>query len=82
MDLSKCQIFTPSHIVKYMLDEFEDDTKKIWESNMFGKSLYELVNEGLHAKLEHISEDSRVKLSDTLSRVINEGANGLICIIL
>ncbi len=69
-------------IVKYMLDEFEDDTKKIWESNMFGKSLYELVNEGLHAKLEHISEDSRVKLSDTLSRVINEGANGLICIIL
>lgn len=69
-------------IVKYMLDEFEDDPKKIWESNMFGKSLYELVNEGLHAKLEHISEDSRAKLSDTLTRVINEGSNGLICIIL
>ena len=69
-------------IIKYMLDEFEDDPKKIWESNMFGKSLYELVNEGLHAKLEHISKESRTKLSDTLSRVINEGSNGLICILL
>ena len=69
-------------IVKYMLDEFEDDPKKIWDSNMFGKSLYELVNDGLHSKLEHISEESRKKLSDTLTRVINEGSNGLICIIL
>ena len=69
-------------IVKYMLDEFEDDPKKIWDSNMFGKSLYELVNEGLHAKLEHISPESRVRLSDALSRVIIEGSNGLICIIL
>ena len=69
-------------VVKYMLDEFEDDPKKIWDSNMFGKSLYELVNEGLHAKLEHISDESRKKLSDTLTRVINEGSNGLICIIL
>ncbi len=69
-------------MVKYMLEEFEDDPKRIWESNMFGKSLYELVNEGLHAKLEHISPESRTRLSDTLSRVINEGAGGLICIIL
>lgn len=69
-------------MVKFLLDEFEDDPKRIWQSNMFGKTLYELVNDGLHAKLEHISEDSRVKLSDTLSRVINEGSNGLICIIL
>ena len=69
-------------IIKYMLEEFEDEPKKIWESNMFGKSLYELVNEGLHAKLEHISEDSRTRLSDTLSRIINEGSGGLICIIL
>lgn len=69
-------------MVKFLLDEFEDDPKRIWQSNMFGKTLYELVNDGLHAKLEHISEDSRVKLSETLSRVINEGSNGLICIIL
>lgn len=69
-------------MIKYILEEFEDDPKRIWQSNMFGKTLYELVNDGLHAKLEHISEESRAKLSDTLSRVINEGSNGLICILL
>ncbi len=69
-------------IVKNMLEEFEEDPKKLWESKMFGKSLYELVNDGLHSKLDHISPESRNKLSDTLSRVINEGSNGLICILL
>ena len=69
-------------IIKNLLDEYNDDPKRLWESNMFGKSLYELISDGLHSKLEHISEDSRTKLSDTLSRVINEGSNGLICIIL
>lgn len=69
-------------LVKYMLREFEEDPQKIWESNMFGKSLYELVNEGLHSKLEHMPESSRAKLSETLERIINEGSGGLICIIL
>lgn len=69
-------------LIKYMLKEFEADPKSIWESNMFGKSLYELVNEGLHTKLEHMPEESRVKLSETLERIINEGSGGLICIIL
>ena len=69
-------------IVKNMINEYENDPKKLWESNMFGKSLFELVNDGLHAKLQHISEESRNKLSNTLSRVINEGSNGLICILL
>ena len=69
-------------LVKYMLEEFEEDPRKIWESNMFGKSLYELMNEGLHTKLDHISEQSRTKLSETLERIINEGSSGLICIIL
>ena len=69
-------------LVKYMLKEFEEDPQKIWSSNMFGKSLYELVNEGLHSKLEHMPEASRTKLSETLERIINEGSGGLICIIL
>ncbi|MBQ7320629.1 MAG: stage IV sporulation protein A [Clostridia bacterium] len=69
-------------LVKYMLKEFEEDPKSIWESNMFGKSLYELVNEGLHTKLEHMPDESRLKLSETLERIINEGSGGLICIIL
>ena len=69
-------------LVKYMLKEFEEDPKSIWESNMFGKRLYELVNEGLHTKLEHMPDESRLKLSETLERIINEGSGGLICIIL
>ncbi len=69
-------------LVRYMLKEFEEDPKSIWQSNMFGKSLYELVNEGLHTKLDHMPEESRTKLSETLERIINEGSNGLICILL
>ena len=69
-------------LVRYMLEEFSDSPERIWESNMFGKTLYELVNEGLHTKLEHMPEESRDKLSETLERIINEGSNGLICIIL
>jgi stage IV sporulation protein A len=69
-------------LIRYLLKEFEENPQKIWESNMFGKSLYELVNEGLHTKLAHMPEESRKKLSETLERVINEGSGGLICIIL
>ncbi len=69
-------------LVKYMLKEFEEEPQQIWQSNMFGKTLYELVNEGLHTKLEHMPEASRKKLSETLERIINEGSGGLICIIL
>lgn len=69
-------------LVRYMLREFEEDPARIWESNMFGKTLYELVNEGIHAKLEHMPEASRQKLSETLERIINEGSGGLICILL
>lgn len=69
-------------LVRYMLREFEEDPSRIWESNMFGKSLYDLVNEGIHSKLEHMPEASRLKLSETLERIINEGSGGLICILL
>ena len=69
-------------LIKHMLEEFNEDPRKIWESNMFGKSLYELVNEGLHNKLEHMPEESRQKLGETLERIINEGSGGLICILL
>jgi len=69
-------------IVNFMLREFEEDPAKIWESNMFGKTLYELVGEGLHTKLAHMPDESRKKLGETLERIINEGSGGLICIIL
>ena len=69
-------------LVKYLLEEFESDPKKIWESNIFGKSLHELVNEGLQNKLEKMPEDAQMKLQETLERIVNEGSGGLICIIL
>lgn len=69
-------------LVKNLLRDFEEDPKQLWESNLFGRSLYELVNDGLHAKLSHMPDDARAKLGETLSRVINEGSGGLVCIIL
>jgi len=69
-------------LVKYLLSEFETDPKKIWESNIFGKSLHELVNEGLQNKLARMPEDAQDKLRDTIQRIVNEGSGGLICIIL
>lgn len=69
-------------LVKYLLEGFEEDPNKIWESNIFGKSLNELVNEGLRNKLYHMPTDARMKFQETLERVINEGCNGLLCIIL
>ncbi len=69
-------------LVSYLLSEFEVDPKKIWESNIFGKNLHELVNEGLRNKLQKMPDDARYKLRETLQRIINEGSGGLICIIL
>ena len=69
-------------LVNYLLSEFENDPQKIWESNIFGKSLHELVNEGLQNKLCRMPEDAQEKLQETLERIVNEGSGGLICIIL
>ncbi len=69
-------------LVKYLLSEFESDPKKIWQSNIFGKSLHELVNEGLHNKLYRMPDEAQMKLQETLQKIINEGSGGLICIIL
>ncbi len=69
-------------LVKSLMNGFETDPGQIWESNIFGKSLHELVTEGLHTKLGHLSDDSRLKLQETLERITNEGSGGLICIIL
>ena len=69
-------------LVKYLMSEFEESPEKIWESNIFGKSLNELVNEGLNNKLYKMPDDARSKLQETLERIINEGSGGLICIIL
>ena len=69
-------------LVMYLLSEFEENPVKIWDSNIFGKSLHELVNEGLHTKLSRMPADARMHIQETIERVINEGCNGLVCIIL
>ena len=69
-------------LIMYLLSEFEEDPVKIWDSNIFGKSLHELVNEGLHTKLARMPVDARMRVQETIERVINDGCNGLVCIIL
>ncbi|MFO7161118.1 MAG: stage IV sporulation protein A, partial [[Clostridium] cellulosi] len=69
-------------LVNYFLKEFEDNPDKIWDSNIFGKSLHELVTDELHNKLHHMPADARLKIQETLERIINEGCGGLICILL
>lgn len=69
-------------LVMYLLSGFEEDPVKIWDSNIFGKSLHDLVNEGLHTKLSRMPIDARMRVQETVERVINEGCNGLVCILL
>lgn len=69
-------------LVRYLLAEFEDSPEKLWESNIFGKSLSSLVNDGLQGKLYRMPLEARGKLQETLERIINEGSRGLICILL
>lgn len=69
-------------LVMYLLKEFEENPSAIWDTNIFGKSINALVNEGLNNKLYRMPEDARNKFRETIERVINEGCSGLICIIL
>ena len=69
-------------MVNYLLQEFEGDTSKIWQSNIFGRSFHELVSDDLPTTLKRMPEDAQKKLQETLTRIINEGSGGLICIIL
>ena len=69
-------------MVRGWIEEFRSDSGKIWETNMFGKTFSELIGEDLNSKVSRLPDDARAKLQETLSRIINEGSGGLICIIL
>ena len=69
-------------LVHYLMKEFEENPQKLWVSNIFGKSLHELVNEGLHNKLSRMPPAARMKIQETIERIINEGCSGLICILI
>jgi stage IV sporulation protein A len=69
-------------LVRYLLSEFEQDPTKIWSTNLFGKSLHDLVREGLSNKLMRMPVDAQLKVQETLTRIINEGNGGMLCILL
>lgn len=69
-------------MVNYLLREFEEDPKKIWSAEFFGKSLHDLIREGLQSKLFRMPENAQEKLQETIQRIVNEGSGGLICIII
>ncbi|WP_117160729.1 stage IV sporulation protein A [Paraliobacillus sp. X-1268] len=69
-------------LVRYLMQDFEDDPLSIWQSDIFGRSLSSIVREGIQAKLSLMPENARYKLKETLERIINEGSGGLIAIIL
>lgn len=69
-------------LIENLLSEYKDDPQLLWQSNIFGKTLNELVNDGLKNKLDRMPEEARGKLRETLERIINEGGGGLLCLIL
>ena len=69
-------------LVSYLLEEFEESPEKLWESQIFGKSLHELVQDGITGKLGNMPPNAQEKLQETLEKIINEGSGGLIAIIL
>ena len=69
-------------LVRYLLEEFENDQKQIWSTNFFGKSLHDMVREGLSNKLMRMPADAQQKVQETLTRIINDGSGGMICILL
>lgn len=68
--------------VDYFMGEYDKDPQKVWDSEIFGKSLFDLVNESLHNKIYTMPDDAQGKLQQTLQKIVNEGSGGLICIIL
>ena len=71
-----------AELIEYLASEMADDPSKVWSLNMFGKSMHDLVKDGLQSKLYRMPEDAQMKLQETLQKIINEGSGGLICIIL
>ena len=69
-------------VARHLSDTFAEDPASLWDTNLFGKSLYEMMSDGLRTKIGHVSDEAQARLSETLSRVINEGSGGLLCIIL
>ena len=69
-------------LINYIMNKFEDNPAAIWETNMFGMSLHDLVNEGLAGKLTAMPKEAQTKMRKTITRIVNENRGGIICILL
>ena len=69
-------------LLEYLAGQYQEDPEQLWQSNIFGRTVFQLVTEGLDTKLHRMPDDARYKLRDTLQRILNEGSGGLICILL
>ncbi len=69
-------------VINFLLQGYDGDINRIWESNIFGKSLNDIAGEGLTNKIRAMPDDAQSKLQCTVQRIINEGSGGLICILL
>ena len=69
-------------LVKFIMNKFEDNPAGIWETDIFGKSLHDLMNEGLTGKINAMPKEMQGKMRKTVSRIVNENKGGVICILL
>ena len=69
-------------LINYIMKDYETDPNSIWKSEIFGRSLDEIVKEGIQAKLSIMPENTRYKLSQTVTKIVNKGSNNLIAIVL
>lgn len=69
-------------LVQYLTTEFENNPETIWETKMFGRTLHSMVSDGIHSKLTLMPMEAQRKMRKTLSRIVNEGKGGIICILL
>ena len=69
-------------LVRYLMSGFESDPESIWTTEIFGKSLHDLVREGLNQKLVRMPEDTQAKLRETMTRILNDESGGMICILI
>jgi len=70
------------NLAKFMLQEFESNPKGIWDTNMFGKPLSSFVKDGIETKINNIPVEAEVKMRKTMTKIVNEGKGGIICILL
>jgi stage IV sporulation protein A len=69
-------------LISDLTERFRQNPEDIWSTNIFGKSLCDLVREGMEGKADRLGEDVRMKLRGAVNRMVNEGCRGLVCIML